>query len=124
MDRGVSDSWCRMRRSVVALRSTSARVVIISLTYSPAPYSRHRRRNAVFVIPAIGASTTGASSSIGPMRRARDGARVGVTAPFSQIQGDRHLNAALAWTDDDRVHEDRVARHPVPHRRWADPHPG
>jgi hypothetical protein len=29
---GVSDSWCVMRRIVVALRSTRARVVIISLT--------------------------------------------------------------------------------------------
>ena len=76
-----------MSRIVVALRSTSAREVIISLTYRPAPYSRHSRRNAVFVMPAIGASTTGASSSIGPMRRARAGARVGVTSPFSQTRG-------------------------------------
>ncbi len=49
------------------VRSTSARLVIISLTYSPPPYSRHSRRNAVFVIPAIGASTTGTSSAMGPM---------------------------------------------------------
>ncbi len=68
MERGVSDSWWRMRRIVVSLRSTRAREVIISLTYRPAPYSRQRRRNAVFVMPAIGASTTGASSAMGPMR--------------------------------------------------------
>ncbi len=47
---------------VVASRSTSARLVIISHTYSPAPYSRHTRRNATFVIPAMGASTTGGST--------------------------------------------------------------
>jgi len=52
------------------VRSTRARLVIISLTYNPAPYSRHRRRNAVFVMPAIGASTTGTVNSIGPIRRA------------------------------------------------------
>jgi len=32
IERGFSDSWCVMRRIVVALRSTRARVVIISLT--------------------------------------------------------------------------------------------
>src|SRR5690606_14169932 len=49
------------------VRSTNARLVIISLTYRPAPNSRHSRRNAVLVMPAIGASTTGTSSSGGPM---------------------------------------------------------
>src|SRR5699024_9681394 len=29
----------------------------------PSPYSRHKRRKAVFVMPAMGASTTGASIS-------------------------------------------------------------
>ena len=56
-----------MSRMVSGVRSTSARDVIISLTYSPAPYSRHSRRKAVFVMPAIGASTTGASRAIGPI---------------------------------------------------------
>ena len=36
--------------------------VTISVTYNPPPYSRHRRRNALFVTPAIGASTTGVST--------------------------------------------------------------
>ena len=46
---------------VLAFRSTSARVVIISLTKSPCRRvnSRHRVRNGALVIPAIGASTTG-----------------------------------------------------------------
>ena len=57
------------------VRSTRARDVTISATYSPAPCSRHRRRNARFVTPAIGASTTGVWTSIGPMRRG------GSTAP-------------------------------------------
>ena len=50
-----------MRRIDSGVRSTSAREVIISLTYRPAPNSRHSRRNAVLVMPAIGASTTGTS---------------------------------------------------------------
>lgn len=54
---------------VVASRSTSARLVIISQTYSPAPYCRHSCRKAVLVIPAIGASTTGGSTVCGPIRR-------------------------------------------------------
>ncbi len=69
MLRGVSDGWCRMSRMLSGVRSTRARLVIISLTYNPAPYSRHRRRNAVFVMPAIGASTTGTVNSIGPICR-------------------------------------------------------
>src|SRR5690606_23841076 len=85
MLRGDSDSWWRISRIVFGVRSTRARVVIISLTYRPAPYSRHRRRNAVFVIPAIGASTTGTSSSIGPRRRLVCVARA-VTYRFSQIE--------------------------------------
>ena len=97
IERGVSDSWCVMRRIVVALRSTSAREVIISLTYRPAPYSRHRRRNAVLVMPAIGASTTGASSSMGPMRRVRAGARAVVTVPFSQTRRALLAECGLAW---------------------------
>ena len=57
-------------RSVSALRSTSAREVTISLTYSPAPYSRHSRRKPRLVTPAIGASTTGTSASTAPPRSA------------------------------------------------------
>ncbi len=41
--------------------STIPREVIISHTYSPAPCSAHSRRYAAFVMPAIGASTTGVS---------------------------------------------------------------
>ena len=67
MLRGVSDSWCVMRRMLSGVRSTRARLVIISETYRPAPYSRHSLRNAVFVIPAIGASTTGTLSSSEPI---------------------------------------------------------
>ena len=40
----------------------------ISLTYSPPPKRRHRRRNGAFVTPAIGASTTGGDTSSGPIR--------------------------------------------------------
>src|SRR5450759_4691400 len=57
-----------MIRSDSGLRSTSAREVTISATYSPPPFSRHSRRNAALVIPAIGASTTGVSTTIRPMR--------------------------------------------------------
>src|SRR6218665_2400052 len=73
MDRGVSDSWGRMSRIDSGGRSTNALLVIISLTYRPAPNSRQSRRNAVFVIPAIGASTTGISSGRGPMCRGAGG---------------------------------------------------
>ena len=50
-----------------ALRSTSARAVIISDTYSPAPNREHTPRNGASVTPAMGASTTGGSTAIGPM---------------------------------------------------------
>src|SRR5690554_2806717 len=56
-----------MSRIDTGVRSTRARLVIISLTYRPAPNSRHKRRNAVLVIPAMGARTTGTSSSSGPI---------------------------------------------------------
>jgi hypothetical protein len=56
-----------MSRIDSGVRSTRAREVIISLTYNPAPYSRHSLRNAVFVMPAMGARTTGESSRNGPM---------------------------------------------------------
>ena len=63
MLRGVSSGANSIMCNVFGLRSTSARVVIISLTYSPAPYWRHNRRNATLVMPAIGASTTGGSAT-------------------------------------------------------------
>src|SRR6476620_10028928 len=46
--------------------STRPREVIISQTYSPAPCSAHRRRYAALVMPAIGASTTGVSTTSDP----------------------------------------------------------
>src|SRR6218665_983933 len=77
MDRGVSDSWWRMSRIDSGVRSPNALLVIISLTYRPAPNSRQSRRNAVFVIPAIGASTTGISIGRGPMCRGAGGSGEG-----------------------------------------------
>src|SRR3954466_1475 len=78
-----------MSRIVSGARPTSARVVIISLTYSPPPYSRHSVRNGWLVMPAIGASTTGGDTTNGPMRSAVALAGVvvvaaGVTRPLSQ----------------------------------------
>ena len=59
---------------VLALRSTSARAVTISQTYSPltvparaSSSSRHRVRKATFVTPAMGARTTGERNAIGPI---------------------------------------------------------
>lgn len=54
---------------VFSLRSTSARVVIISLTNRPLPplNSRHSVRNGAFVIPAMGARTTGGCALWGPI---------------------------------------------------------
>ena len=65
--------------------------MIISLTYRPPPYSRHRVRNGWLVMPAIGASTTGGDTTNGPMRSAVALAGVvvvaaGVTPPLSQGQ--------------------------------------
>jgi len=57
-----------MIRSDSGVRSTNAREVTISATYSPPPFSRHSRRNAALVMPAIGASTTGVSTTSEPMR--------------------------------------------------------
>src|SRR6266540_2962828 len=70
--RGRSDGSNTTDRSVLGFRSTSPLVVTISQTYNPAPCSRHSRRNAMLVIPAMGASTTGGQirswpSSSGPM---------------------------------------------------------
>src|SRR5665647_2834538 len=63
------------------VRSTSAREVTISATYRPAPCSRHSRRNARLVTPAIGASTTGVSTTIGPIRSGGRTARPTGTGP-------------------------------------------
>ena len=59
---------------VTGWRSTSARAVTISHTYSPltvparaSSSSRHSVRNATLVTPAIGASTTGLASAMGPI---------------------------------------------------------
>jgi hypothetical protein len=69
--RGRSSGSNATIRIVFGLRSTRARVVTISHTYRPAPCSRHSRRNAMLVIPAIGASTTGGSISYGPSLTSR-----------------------------------------------------
>src|SRR5689334_22063886 len=62
---------------VTGWRSTSARAVTISQTYSPLTVptfdcssSRHNVRNATLVTPAIGASTTGLATAMEPMRTA------------------------------------------------------
>ena len=67
---------------VTGCRSTSARAVTISQTYSPLTVptfdcssSRHSVRNATFVTPAIGASTTGLASAIGSDAQRRATAR-------------------------------------------------
>src|SRR5690242_1967568 len=75
------------------------REVIISQTYRPgspeeprdeasrrAPCSRHSRRYAALVMPAIGASTTGASTRSGPSCNA-------VMPPLSQVRGSALLLA-------------------------------
>ena len=101
-DRGYSPGSNRIIAIVLRSRSTRARVVIISQTYSPpAPsgwYGRaelpHRRRNDEFVIPAIGASTTGGDTAYGPMRRGAvpgEGASTAVrteevTGPLSPVR--------------------------------------
>ena len=41
--------------------------MIISHTNNPAPCSRQSALNGAFVMPAIGASTTGGHTSIGPI---------------------------------------------------------
>ncbi|ADI10370.1 cytospin-A, putative [Streptomyces bingchenggensis BCW-1] len=69
MERGFSVPSKWISRMVLASRSTSARVVIISLTNSPLPpeNSRQRVRNGALVIPAMGASTTGGVTVCGPI---------------------------------------------------------
>ena len=48
-------------RNVSGRRSINARAVTISETNKPAPCSRQSMRNGAFVMPAIGANTTGGS---------------------------------------------------------------
>src|SRR4051794_28656556 len=64
---GSNCNICRVFRS----RATTPRLVTISHTYNPAPCSRHSCRYAALVTPAIGASTTGVATSIGPTRSPR-----------------------------------------------------
>src|SRR5690349_11299191 len=63
---GASSSRASMPR-VLALPSTRARAEIISLTYRPGPYDRQSCRKAALVTPAIGARTTGGSTSMVPI---------------------------------------------------------
>ncbi len=82
-ERGVSSGSCAMIRSDSGVRSTRARDVTISATYSPAPCSRHSRRKARLVTPAIGARTTGVSMVSGPRRSGGSRSVVVVTPGFS-----------------------------------------
>ena len=54
-------------RSVSVRLSISARAVTISETNNPAPCSRQSVRKGAFVIPAIGAKTTGGSMMWSPL---------------------------------------------------------
>ena len=72
-DRGDSSGPNVVMCMVTGWRSTSARAVTISQTYSPltvparaSSSSRHSVRNATLVTPAIGASTTGLRSAMRP----------------------------------------------------------
>src|SRR6478609_5243531 len=88
IERGVSLASKWMSCMVFSLRSTSARVVIISLTNSPLPpeNSRHRVRKGALVMPAMGASTTGGCTVCGPIwSSGRAGASV-VMAPLSRTR--------------------------------------
>ncbi len=73
IERGFSVASKWISCMVFSLRSTSARVVIISLTNRPLPplNSLHRVRKGAFVIPAMGARTTGGCTVCGPIRGRR-----------------------------------------------------
>lgn len=93
IERGFSVASKRISCMVFSLRSTSARVVIISLTNRPLPplNSLHRVRKGAFVIPAMGARTTGGWTACGPIRRRLAGAATGVATgvdirPFSRTE--------------------------------------
>src|SRR5687767_6025998 len=79
MERVGSSGANPARAQLLSLPSTRPRAATIPLTNSPSPWLRHTRRNAVLVMPAIGASTTGGDTSSGPMRSA------GTTAVASAI---------------------------------------
>src|SRR5690606_1010372 len=99
IERGVSLASKWISCMVLSLRSTSARVVIISLTNSPLPplNSRHRVRKGALVIPAMGASTTGGDTVCGPIARVDPGAAVGVgIAPLSRIRAVPGAQAGVA----------------------------
>ena len=71
--RGDSSGPCWISCSETGVRSTRAREVTISLTRTPGPpyaadASRQSWRNAVLVMPAIGASTTGVAITRVPSR--------------------------------------------------------
>ena len=91
IERGFSVASKWMSCMVFSLRSTSARVVIISLTNSPLPpvNSRHRVRKGALVMPAMGASTTGRLHGVRADReQGEDGASV-VIRPLSRIDDGR-----------------------------------
>ena len=99
-ERGLSSAWKQTRSIVSALRSSSARDVTISETYSPATApvastvaSRQSERKARLVIPAIGARTTGGSKGRGTRRFSHPAhgggsvrGRYGDTADFAPTQ--------------------------------------
>ena len=71
IERGFSVASKWISCMVFSLRSTSARVVIISLTNRPLPplNSLHSVRKGALVIPAMGARTTGGVTVCGPICR-------------------------------------------------------
>src|SRR3954452_13940846 len=102
---------------VFGLRSTSARLVIISEMYSPAPYSRHSRRKARLVMPASGASTTGGSTTIRSPNRSGGATEV-------DRGGASWLSATVTSAADQplcQVAGHLVQRHPVLGHRVAFP---
>ncbi|CAB5016290.1 unannotated protein [freshwater metagenome] len=79
-----------MRKVSVRL-SINARAVTISETNNPAPCSRQSVRKGAFVIPAIGARTTGGSIMWSPLASGR-------VSPFMSLEG-----VALAMPQPDLV---------------------
>ena len=75
------------------------RDVIISHTYSPAPCSAQSWRNAAFVTPAIGASTTGVSTLSAPIRRADGQGRGGHRTIVSAGRQAFHRTAVAGSSD-------------------------
>lgn len=85
MLRGDSSAPNRIIWNVSGTRSTSAREVIISDTNRPPPCSRHNVRKPMFVMPAMGASTTGGQTSNAPT----------FTRSFSPL---RTVSRTRSWT--------------------------